>query len=497
MYVKVERPAPGEPSVEIREADDCTRLQIVSQDLPADEVLRLLADRGAALPQREPGHLRIRIDWLRSEAQACGVAGDWGTRFEQMLRYSAEMGWLEPDAQTLTAHIVTGAESSPAAVTIAPERFRKVLGQYPTGVCAVTSVSTGDTPIGMTVGSFTSVSLDPPLVAFFPDKGSSSWPKIRASGRFCVNILSEDQEAVCRQIASKHPRKMDSIAHRRSPHGNPVIDSVVAWIDCEVASVSEAGDHFVVLGRVLHLEIENPSLPLLFFRGGYGRFQPLSLASPDPTGGLAEQLRRVDLIRPLMESLATRFGCVCTATARAGDEVVIVATAGSGKPERQDTTLVGARLPFVLPAAAVLAAWDPDDELDAWLRRKPGVADRDRARDALDRVRQRGYSFVMKSPAQHAFAQAIADTATAGSGADDRVTALAQDLAFDPPEPADDGAAELGQISVPVFASDGTAVLALTFSGFPSGSPSPTELARQLIAASEQASGLSGARSSG
>ena len=394
------------------------------------------------------------------------------------------------------APIAPATGSSREASPIAPQWFRKVLGQYPTGVCAVTSVSGENTPVGMTVGSFTSVSLDPPLVAFFPDKGSTSWPRIQSSGRFCVNILSEDQESVCRQIASKHPRKMDAIAHRLSPHGNPVIDSVVAWIDCQIASVTEAGDHFVVLGRVLHLEIEKPSLPLLFFRGGYGRFQPLSLASPDPTGGLAEQLRRVDLIRPLMESLAARFDCMCTATARTGDEVVIVASAGNGKSGRQDTTLVGTRLPLVLPAAAVLAAWDPDDALSNWLRRSTRPEDHDRIRLILERVRARGYSFVMKSPAQHAFVRAIAETAstTPAPGLDDRVVVLARDLVFDPPELAGGDEAEVGQISVPVLADDGTAALALTFSGFTSTSPTVAAMVRQLVAAGGEASRLVGSR---
>lgn len=510
MYVEVEQAAQGEPLVQLREPDDCTRLHIVSLGLTDEEVLQLLAARGAALPHQQPGHVRLRVEWLRSSAQASGVGEDWGTRFQQMLRYSEEKAWLEPDTQTLTAHIARDggrisqeqsttqrprsvaidAEPVQSAGKIDPNWFRKVLGQYPTGVCAVTSASTEDSPVGMTVGSFTSVSLDPPLVAFFPDKGSTSWPKIQASGRFCVNILSDEQESVCRQIASRNPHKMNAIAHRFSPNGNPVIDSVVAWIDCEIASVYEAGDHFIVLGLVLHLQIENPSLPLLFFRGGYGRFQPLSLASPDPTGGLAEQLRRVDLIRPLMESLATRFSCMCIATARTGDEVVIVASAGTGKSGRQDTTLVGTRLPLVLPAAAILTAWDPDDELNAWLQRTTRPENHDRIKRTLETVRRRGYSFTMKSPAQHAFARAIAEMTNAAPGSDDKVTALAQDLVFDPPELADTDAAGLGQISVPVFASDGTVALALTFYGFAGGSPSVVRTAPQLAAAGNEASRL-------
>lgn len=385
---------------------------------------------------------------------------------------------------------MTDNETIQPTGTIDPDWFRKVLGQYPTGVCAVTSASPEHGLVGMTVGSFTSVSLDPPLVAFFPDKGSTSWPKIQASGRFCVNILAEEQEWVCRQIASKHPRKMDPVGHRLSPGGTPVIDSVVAWIDCEIASVGEAGDHFVVLGRVLSLQIENPSLPLLFFRGGYGRFQPLSLASPDPTGELAEQLRRVDLIRPLMESLATRLACTCIATARARDEVVITARAGTGASGRQDTSLVGTRLPLVLPAAAVLTAWDPGDQLDAWLRGTAQQQEHERIRRLLDTVRRRGYSVAMKSPAQHAFAQAIAELANTAHVSDEKVTTLAQDLVFDPPDLADVDAAGIGQISVPVFDGDGTVALALTFYGFSGGSPNVEHFAPQLVAAGGEASRL-------
>src|SRR5687767_9052427 len=82
-------------------------------------------------------------------------------------------------------------------------RFRQVLGRFPTGVVVVTGIDPHGRPAGMAVGSFTSVSLVPPLLAFFPDKGSSSFPKIRASGSFCVNVLSASQEPVCRAFATK------------------------------------------------------------------------------------------------------------------------------------------------------------------------------------------------------------------------------------------------------------------------------------------------------
>ena len=105
MYVEVGEPARGEPRVEVREPDDCTRLHIASSGLTDEQVLRLLAARGAALAHPQPGHVRIRVEWLRSSAHASGVGEGWAMRFEQMLRFSEEKGWLEPGTQTLTAHI--------------------------------------------------------------------------------------------------------------------------------------------------------------------------------------------------------------------------------------------------------------------------------------------------------------------------------------------------------------------------------------------------------
>ena len=154
--------------------------------------------------------------------------------------------------------------------------FRRVLGHYPTGVCVVTAVEEGG-PTGMVVGSFTSVSLDPPLVAFFPAKDSQSWPRIEKVGKFCVNILASDQKPVCQQFAAKGADdKFAGITHRVSANGSPILDGVVAWIDCTLDAVHEAGDHYIVLGRVKALEVETPGKPLLFFQGGYGQFAGLA-----------------------------------------------------------------------------------------------------------------------------------------------------------------------------------------------------------------------------
>ncbi|MDQ2874891.1 MAG: flavin reductase family protein [Actinomycetota bacterium] len=166
-----------------------------------------------------------------------------------------------------------------------PGWFRRVLGQYPTGVSVVTGIAPDETPAGLAVGSFTSVSLDPPLVAFLPDRGSSSWPKIHAAGSFCVNILAEDQEPVCRAFASKAADKFAGLGWRTAGSGAPILDDAVAWVDCDLETVHEAGDHLIVIGRVRDLDVVRPTLPLLFFQGGYGRFSPHSLAIRDTRFG--------------------------------------------------------------------------------------------------------------------------------------------------------------------------------------------------------------------
>jgi flavin reductase (DIM6/NTAB) family NADH-FMN oxidoreductase RutF len=150
-------------------------------------------------------------------------------------------------------------------------KFRHVLGHYPTGVCVITTIHDGE-PVGMTVGSFTSVSLTPPLIAFFPDRKSSSWQKIAAAGRFCVNVLGHHQQAVCAALASRSDNKFGAISYRMSDSDLPVIDDGVAWIDCDLHAVHEAGDHYIAIGQVHSLDVGDPHDPLLFLRGGYGKF---------------------------------------------------------------------------------------------------------------------------------------------------------------------------------------------------------------------------------
>lgn len=160
-------------------------------------------------------------------------------------------------------------------VELGTQHFRSVLGHYPTGVCVVTGVDDQGGLSGLVVGSFTSVSLDPPLVAFFPDKKSTSWPRIRDHGHFCVNILGDDQLDLCLSFAAKGGDKFADVAHQLSEQSVPKITDAVAHIECALEQVAEAGDHFMVLGRVIQLTIERDAKPLIFHRGQYGSFAGL------------------------------------------------------------------------------------------------------------------------------------------------------------------------------------------------------------------------------
>lgn len=169
-----------------------------------------------------------------------------------------------------------GAAPSVDASAIDPLWFRRVLGHYPTGVCVITAMGT-DGPCGMSVGSFTSVSLDPPLVAFFPAKSSTSWPKIRACGCFCVNVLAEDQADIGRIFAANGVDRFAKAGWESNARGVPVLTGATAWIDCDLHAVYDAGDHDIVLGRVRELDVAVAAAPpLIFFRGGYFRLAEAS-----------------------------------------------------------------------------------------------------------------------------------------------------------------------------------------------------------------------------
>ena len=151
--------------------------------------------------------------------------------------------------------------------------FRDVLGCCPTSVAVITACE-NDERFGLVVGTFTSISLDPPLVGFFPGKGSRTWPKIEQSGRFCANVLSAEQVDVCRTFSSKLDDKFAEISHSSSPAGLPLIDGIAAWVECRIESVQEIGDHYLVVGAVETMG-QGTASPLVFVKGGYCALQAI------------------------------------------------------------------------------------------------------------------------------------------------------------------------------------------------------------------------------
>lgn len=166
-----------------------------------------------------------------------------------------------------------------AVLEVDPMLYRQVLGQFPTGVTVIATLD-GERPVGLAVGSFFSVSLDPPLVGFCIMTTSTTWPVIERSARFGVSVLADDQTDVCRRLATKDPDKFEGLTWSSAPvTGSPHVDNAVAHIDCEVEAKYPARDHWIVVGRVRHLAVQRSDAgPLIFCRGGYGRHQPLSLS---------------------------------------------------------------------------------------------------------------------------------------------------------------------------------------------------------------------------
>lgn len=143
-----------------------------------------------------------------------------------------------------------------------------MLGHFPTGVVIASTMYEGR-PHGLAIGSFFSVSLDPPLVGFCADHRSSTWPRIRETGRFCASVLASDQEEISRVFASPSDDKFAGIGWDHSPLGSPRLKDAVAWVDCTVETSHEAGDHDIVVGRVADLGVAREVDPIVFFRGGY------------------------------------------------------------------------------------------------------------------------------------------------------------------------------------------------------------------------------------
>ena len=147
-------------------------------------------------------------------------------------------------------------------------QFKDAMSRFITGVTIVSGMEDGH-PVGFTCQSFVSLSIDPPFVAVAPARTSTSWPRIARAGSFCVNVLSDHQQEICEGFAVSGGDKFAGVDWRPAPvTGSPVIEGSLAWVDCQVELVHDAGDHELIIGKVLDLG-SGEGLPLLFYRSRF------------------------------------------------------------------------------------------------------------------------------------------------------------------------------------------------------------------------------------
>jgi len=161
-----------------------------------------------------------------------------------------------------------------------PAAFRQVLGHFCTGVTVITTAGGTQGPAGFACQAFAALSLMPPLVLFCPSRSSSTWPAIERAGHFCANVLADGQQELARRFGTSRGDKFAGVGWSPSPAGAPILDGALTWVECAVEAVHEAGDHYLVVGRVTGLGACCAGRPLLFYRGRY--------AATDPGSGPAE-----------------------------------------------------------------------------------------------------------------------------------------------------------------------------------------------------------------
>ncbi|GLQ06451.1 flavin reductase family protein [Sneathiella chinensis] len=154
-------------------------------------------------------------------------------------------------------------------MTFDARTFRDALGCFATGITVVTSLNGEREPMGITVNSFNSVSLDPPLVLFSLGHTGNHCQEFRESGVFAINILSDEQKHLCDRFASPKEDRFNGVPHILGENGSPVFEDSLAVFECETFKTVEAGDHLIFICRVTNVAVDTSRSALLFHKGQF------------------------------------------------------------------------------------------------------------------------------------------------------------------------------------------------------------------------------------
>ena len=162
-------------------------------------------------------------------------------------------------------------------MTFTERMFRETLGMFPTGVAVVTARGVDGTLQGVTVNSFNSVSLDPPLVLFSLSRKLYSLNVFLSADAFAINFLKEDQQDLSIRFNKALSNKWERVTYKMGSTGAPVLLPALAVLECYPYAQYEGGDHVIVVGRVGHIECQECDSPLIYFRGRYHKLTSTSL----------------------------------------------------------------------------------------------------------------------------------------------------------------------------------------------------------------------------
>lgn len=359
--------------------------------------------------------------------------------------------------------------------TFDPKIFREVMGHYPTGVAVVTGRSADGEILALVVGTFASVSIDPPLVSFMPMKTSRTFQKLRMCDSVCINILGGEQQEEMLSIAQRRENKLDGIEWYPSPSGDPILQKAVAWIDAVFTDFVEAGDHWIALCGVADLQVANSVSPLLFFQGGYGSFAGTEQATR-MSHEILPAIHAAHNASEKLLALANTIGCeVAVYVAVSDDEFITVFSELSADATREGG--IANRFPLVPPIGDSYFFDKPAEMQERWMGKLKNPAEEvlNRHRSRMAFLREHGYLLAFLPEAgSSAYSQMIRATEeykkanlTPQEERNIRETIGTTQVDYEPRVPVSDEIYDVGSIVLPVRDPSGRYTMTLRLAQLP------------------------------